>query len=140
MRKANEIEISIAKTVLRAVELRESSYNHIAADIATKQADEERKQKPNSIFAGLVDYKQFYTMSLEDACYKAAEEGPGIALGRLIYLALDCWWNDTIDWAQQLLDPTATIICTPTHCQHGLSHDIDCDKCCEFWDKKRMLT
>ena len=78
----------IAKAVLDAVEMREGSYDLIASE-AAQAANPER----------MLDYKKFYKIDLETACNKCAPPG----VGRLIYLALDGWWNDTIEWANEQL-------------------------------------
>lgn len=124
----------LAEIIVNAVQLREDSYDKDSADVASEKCERERlqqeKDNPGSIFYGYVDYSKFYTMSLEDCCEKVAKDKGSIALGTIAYLALNGWWNDTIDWAQKVLDPTAT--CEPSLyvCQHGVNfkhtdEDID---------------
>jgi hypothetical protein len=82
----------LAKAILAAVEMRESSYDLIASE-AAQLANPEK----------MLDYRKFYRIGLETACNMSAPPG----IGRLIFLALDGWWNDTIEWAkEQLKDET----------------------------------
>lgn len=151
-------EAQLATAVLRAAELRENSYDTAAADAATIKynADEAefKKHNPDSIYYGVPDYSTFYTLILEEACEQAAAEGPGIGIGQLIHLALDGWWNDTIAWANKILDPTATTPPTSKNCQHGYvykTHDSadkcklpeddkdECTLCEAFYNKQRII-
>lgn len=78
----------LAKAVLDSVEMRESSYDLLASE-AAQEANPER----------MLDYKQFYKVDLETACIKCSPEGTS----KLVYLALNGWWNDTIEWAKEVL-------------------------------------
>lgn len=44
-----------------------------------------------------------YTVELQEACLSLNPE-----LGQLYFLALDSWWNDTIDWANGYPEQSAT--------------------------------
>ena len=105
MNPITKVEMNLARAVVKAVELREGSYDHDAADLAEGE---------------FTDYGIFYTRELQSCCEEACVEFDiGAGAGRLLFLALDAWQNDTWQWAKQILDPSA--ICSPTsmHCQHG---------------------
>ena len=106
MRPVNEMERTIATAVLKAMQINQDSYDKEAADAAGEERD-------------YVDYKEFYRIPLDKACEMAL---PG-AMGRLIYLACEAWWNDAQIWAQQVLDPTGTAAPTLENCQHGMMYN-----------------
>ena len=128
---------------MRAIEIREGSYDNKAADEATVKNDEARaefdKNNPHKIYYGGVDYSKFYKLNLEEASEEAAKEIGCIGVGRLIYLALDGWWNDTMYWAHHITDPTTTTEPTNNSCQHGVEYseskdkEFKCDLCTENW-------
>lgn len=96
-----EIAEQLAQWCLDAMSTHQQSYDHAAADKATEidNARRERdKLNPNSLDMCLVDYSKFYKYDLQEACMKVSPE-----CGFLIYLALDAWWNDVQDWANQTL-------------------------------------
>ena len=135
----NPMEKAMAKAVLKSAELRELSYDKDAADAATEKDTLDRAEwelyNPTKIYPVGVDYKKFYQLTLEQACHEACKD-VGVGMSGLIYLALDGWWNDTISWAQRILDPTATQAPTIYECQHGVSYtvttgkdDWHCPKC-----------
>jgi hypothetical protein len=66
----------LAKVILQAAKDREGSWN-------------EKKGR--------------YTLSL-DICLRVACERQevNVHFARLIYLAMDSWWNDTLDWAKEV--------------------------------------
>jgi hypothetical protein len=139
------ISLELAKIVLRAMELREGSYDEEASRLAVIKNDEEiaefNKTNIDKIYYGGVDYKQFYKLTLEEACDQAAKEGDCIGVGRLIYLALDGWWNDTMYWAYHVTDPTAIVDPSTTNCQHGVEYSesedkqFECELCTKNWDR-----
>ena len=59
-----------------------------------------------------------YTITLEEAVEQVSPPG----VGRIVYLALAGWWNDTLMWAEQVTEPTATTVPTLKHCQHGVDY------------------
>lgn len=77
----------LAKAVLAAAEALENSYDHEAA-----KAFHEKHGKD-----ALVDYTRFYRLSLEEACDLQGE------LSRPVELMLQSWWNDSIDWAKEIV-------------------------------------
>jgi len=124
IKPVTEMERALATAVLTAEELYQLSYNTKAADAAKAEQEEKGKawalENPdrdvNPYHFG-IQYDKFYGMTRQEACEKACEKiGP--ALGLLIDLAYH-WSNDLMDWAERVLDPTAT--CSPTlnNCQHG---------------------
>lgn len=129
--KLTSADVQLAKALLEAVKLREESYDQVAANKATEicqaQEEEQKLRNPSQVYYGVgVDYAQFYRMDLETACEKAASSYPaiGIACARLIYLALDGWWNDAIIWAQAVTDPMGVCAPTTNYCQHGVEHHV----------------
>lgn len=47
-----------------------------------------------------------YELSLREACHRAAFQLDEMAVGQLVYLAMEAWWNDALDWAdEQLAEP-----------------------------------
>jgi hypothetical protein len=145
MRPPSLFELYVAQAVLEAARLREESYDEAAAAAAAAEYDKRQEtfetENHGKTFLGFSpDFAKFYRMTIEEACEEAA--GP---LGRLIYLALDGWWNDAIGWAQQMTDPDGTVAPGLTHCQHGtvwppnpttdeMPEPVDpCPKCTEFW-------
>ena len=84
----------LAQAILAAMEKRESSYDKEAAKKARSVAEEERLADPDNSYAGLVDYKQFYRLTLADACQEIGGE-----LAFPVYLLLVHAWNDAHDWA-----------------------------------------
>jgi len=86
-----ESTISLAKACLLAMKIREESYDKSAAKGAYK-------------LSNFPDFSKFYQKTLEEASEEAAvEEGLDLYVGRLIYLALDGWWNDVEVWALCIL-------------------------------------
>lgn len=98
---------TLALAVKRAMQIHEDSYDHAAADAASAE-DEARiaQAKPNDITAHwpYIDYAAFYRKTLAQACDEAAPPG----CGRLLYLALQAWWNDAAIWADEILDDGGT--------------------------------
>lgn len=119
----------VAQIVIDAARIREESYGHVAADAATADESVTMVIGPS--------YAKFYTKNMRQACHEAAGDNP--ALAGIVYLALDGWWNDTLDWAKAVLDPTAT--CAPTifNCQHGTPYNNEenrCDLCKKLYEKE----
>jgi hypothetical protein len=135
-----ETELSLAKCILRAWQLREESYDDAAADIATAAmkvaAEAWERVNPDMFYPNFINYNQFYKMTLKQAAAEAAAEaaGLGIGVGQLVFLALDGWANDVIEWAERIIDPMATCVPTEDHCQHGMQYssgtnEFQCDLC-----------
>jgi hypothetical protein len=132
---STSIPVKLANAILAAVNLRENSYDKVAADSATIESNEKelvfKAEYPDRIYYGSVDYSQFYNLTLEEACESAAELTGHPSLGQVVYYLLSGTWNDIIFWAQSVLDPTATVEPTMTTCQHGMSYgyvsEIDVD-------------
>ena len=124
MREANQTEIKMARATINAAALQQGSYDVIASDEATAKDDLARAEwaasNPGKLYPGYgVDFKKFYKLSLEEASEMACAQFNCEGCARLIYLALDGWWNDTLDWANRILDETATCVPTSKYCQHG---------------------
>ena len=87
-----------AQALLLASQLRENSYDKEASDKAS-QAHQEKKKTSKFL---LVNYKQFYRLSLIDAAEQACQQIEGAkGLGVPVYLMLMQTWNDAIGWAEE---------------------------------------
>ncbi len=83
----------VANIIKDTAKIREKSFDHEAAD-------EAEKTQPT----GFIDFAVFYTKTLAQASEEACKEhGVDSNFARLIYLALDGWWNDTLDLADTIL-------------------------------------
>ena len=80
--------ILLARIIKRGAQISEESYDHAEADRMTKE-----EKYPQ--------YSRCYKKTLEEACKEAAKEARVPELGRIVYLALNGWWNDSLDWAEQ---------------------------------------
>ena len=49
------------------------------------------------------DFNTCYKMSTEEACEKACKQLNSESISRLVYLAVDSWWNDCEEWANSTL-------------------------------------
>ena len=93
----------LANIVFDAVRINQGSYSFDRV----KEA-ENADNRPQ-----IIDYSQFYEVSVKEACAKACKSrGITEDLAQLIYLSLDGWWNDTIEWAEKVLGKK--LIVTPT--------------------------
>lgn len=131
MKPISEISKLMAELVLKAAERNQMSYD-VVASAAASEADEKRRAEfeaanPGRIYCGGVDYSKFYKIKLDEACEQVATEAGHPALGRMIYLAF-YWWNDVIEWANAVTDPTATTEPSAVNCQHGVlyNHTLPC--------------
>lgn len=89
--------VELAKAILVAADVRERSYDEAASHKASEDAKARREAEPGNLYAGLVDYRQFYRASMLTACQTA---GP---LAQPVYLLLQYTWNDAIGWAHEVL-------------------------------------
>lgn len=129
MREANQTEIKMARAILEACKIHQESYDQAAADAASEAYDTAHRafcadpQNEGKVYYGLMpDYAKFYILDLDEACEQACAKFNMEGVGRVIYLALEAWWNDTTIWAEQVLDPTATCVPTLKACQHGTAY------------------
>ena len=83
----------IAKTIILAAKIREDSYDNIAADKASKTAD-------NQV---CVNYFQFYTKTMIEAEAEAAKATGIDELGsHIVKVLLRNCWNDALSWADMV--------------------------------------
>ena len=94
--------IDLARVVLRAAEIREKSYDHIALFqeeiVRDHKLRREGKEPENMLF--YTDYKRYYGLDLRQSIIKALDE---YGLSRDFADPIDYafhWWNDVIDWAE----------------------------------------
>ena len=85
-------ELKLAQALLAAANMHEGSYDAIAV----RQAEAKDPHK-------LLDYAQFYTLTLRECCYKL--DLP--ELWQPVYLLLYYCWNDSLDWANRVVKSTA---------------------------------
>lgn len=77
----------LSRAIRLAAKLHEDSFVEVVGGIARR-----RHQKDGN-----------YTISIETASNKAvAELDLPAALARIVYLTLDGWWDDTLDWANEV--------------------------------------
>ncbi len=88
----------IAKVILASMKIREESYDmkQYEIDLKTREAKHPKGFGP--------DPSKYYRLTLEEACEKACLKNKvDIELAKLIYLAVDGWWNDYECWASGIL-------------------------------------
>ena len=86
-----ESTLNLARACKRAMAIHSNSYNHGKAKLAAKKGK-------------YLDSSKLYEKTLEEACDEAAEEtGFDNIAGRLLYLAIDSWWNDVEHWADYII-------------------------------------
>lgn len=95
----------LATLILAASKCYEDNYDRKAADKATAEADKEKEKDPENPYVGFVNYKEFYKLTLQEACIKVAGNEHD---GYPIYLLLFQTWNDAIDWACKELNTTVS--------------------------------
>ena len=99
--------LDIANAVIKTVDVREQSYDKDAAYKATVEYEKKRKEcenvDQNKTVCLMPNYGKFYKKTLEEASEEACKElDIDTRLSRLIYLAVDGWWNDSIEWAETI--------------------------------------
>lgn len=92
---------SLALIILNAAKLHQDGYDKKAAARATKKAEADRKARPDDIYAGIVDYRQFHRKTLEQAAHEAAVNAGEREVGDIAYFLLANSWNDAMEWAQE---------------------------------------
>lgn len=84
--------MQLAQAVIAASTLREESYDTAAAEAYTAE------QEAVPIERRIMDYEQFYRLTLREACEQASKE-----FSEPVFLLLHSNWNDALDWATELL-------------------------------------
>jgi len=79
----------VAKAVLLSMKIKEESYDH-----------DKSKDMAHLPYA---DFNSCYKLSTETACKEACKKLNIESISRLIYLAIDSWWNDCEEWANSTL-------------------------------------
>ena len=97
-------DILLAKVVKRGMEIHETSYDHAASNQADVDARQRQAEDTLTSHPYYVDYAQFYTKSMEEACLEAATELDSKALGYPAYLLCTYAWNDVDMWATEVLE------------------------------------
>ena len=98
---------TLAKAVLRAMAIREDSYDHAAARAAS-EADvaacaAHKPQSAFDVYFSTVDYIKFYSKSYEQAAYDACAELCCRDMWYAVYLIVQTHWNDVETWARDVL-------------------------------------
>lgn len=93
----------LASMLLRAMELRESSYDKAAVDKAEKEAEAsiEGFGTKYSLAGDLIDYSTFYGLTLEQAAEKAATEAGEPTMASIIFYLMYHAWNDVQSWIKE---------------------------------------
>lgn len=91
----------LAEIVMAAQRIREQGYDGEAADAAYKAGEVEREANPHDIYAGLVDFQQFYRCTMLQAAKAACKQAGEPELETPVYLLCECGWNDAQMWAAQ---------------------------------------
>ena len=91
----------LAIMMMTAMDLREKSFDKVAADAATEKADKAREAEPDNLMAGHVDYSTFYRVSMEEAANQAAVQGEEPNMGPIIYYLMYHAWNDIQVWIKE---------------------------------------
>lgn len=87
----NSIAQRIAAAVLRAMAIREESYDQEAADLAARTQE-------------YPDFSKFYKLDLRQAATMAVREDEDLrGTEQLVYLMVTCAWNDAQLWANDTL-------------------------------------
>lgn len=90
----DEMTLRIAKALEEAAEIRESSYDNQAANIAEKKGT-------------VVDFSKFYQKDIKEASYEACVNNKlDPHLYFLLYLLLDSYWNDVSCWSKDMYERT----------------------------------
>jgi hypothetical protein len=100
---ASIIAVAIAHIINNAIDIREKSFDHTAANAASEKAEADRKANPGCHYTGHVDFSTFYRKTLEQSATEAANEAGEPDLGDLVYFMLANSWNDVGDWAARAL-------------------------------------
>jgi hypothetical protein len=82
-----------ADMILKAMEYREASYDKTAAD-----AETEKVEATGLAGFGIIDYSEFYGLSLEQAAEKAAVEANEPRMAPILNYLLHYAWNDVQVW------------------------------------------
>lgn len=98
----------LAQILLNAMRIREESYNKVAADAASAQAEADKARDPGNIYVGMIDYSGFYRKSVQEACSEAATAANEPSLSEPVYLLLLYAWNDCCVWAEEQLRPRSS--------------------------------
>jgi hypothetical protein len=91
---------NLAQLVLAAMRTYEDGFDHAAANAAKAKAEEDRKADPDNPYAGLVDFRQFYRLTMRDACALVC---PDASMIEPVYFLIDGYWNDIQIWACEIL-------------------------------------
>lgn len=88
-----DTSVDLAQMVLKAAELRENSFDSLAAPAADK-------------YSGIaLDYEQFYKLSLQEAVVLAGDlSGFDSRMDVPVYLLLKNSWNTSLQWARGVVD------------------------------------
>lgn len=95
----------LAILVQASAKIHEESYDRESSDKAEKENDAKRDAaEPHMKHYCVVDYSQFYRMTLqeaaEEACRRVQRSEPGqMELAYPVYLLLQMAWNDALDWS-----------------------------------------
>jgi hypothetical protein len=99
--------VQIAKTILDAARIREESYDEERFEEENEKAIAKSKKENPEGYYGIhfgVDSSNYYRKTLEESIIEACvDNNIPEDMSRLIDLALDSWWNDSLAWAEDIL-------------------------------------
>lgn len=88
----------LASMILRAMEIRESSYDKAAATEAEESVE---SSDTRYLPSDLVDYAEFYGKTLEQAAEQAAVENEEPTMASIIFYLMYHAWNDIQTWIKE---------------------------------------
>jgi hypothetical protein len=91
----------LASMLLKAMEYRESSYDKAAADAETAKMEAGATADPDHAWLYVVDYAEFYGLTLKQAAEKAAVEAGEPTMATIIFYLLVYSWNDVQVWIKE---------------------------------------
>ncbi len=84
----------LARTIERAAEIREKSFDQVQCDKDTESV----KGVMHTI-----DTSKYYALTLKEACDEACDEnGWDTRATQIVYLILRNSWNESLDWAKEV--------------------------------------
>jgi hypothetical protein len=81
---------TLERIIKDAMQIREQSYDHAAAEKADKESED----------AEFIDFSSFYKKTVKEASDEAATAAGDPRLGEVVYYLLSYVWNDISDWAE----------------------------------------
>jgi len=84
-----------------AARIYHDSYDTVAMNAAKAKAEVERLAQPDNHYHSLIDFNQFHTKTLREACELACKNHMYDSLTEPVYLLLTNSWIDSLKWASK---------------------------------------